>query len=53
MRDSNSFGVVMGYADEREEIKHYKINKSLPETLTIENIILDMKKSRFLIRPAY
>lgn len=30
-----------------------KINKPLPETLTIEDIISDMKKSRFLIRPDY
>ena len=32
---------------EIDEIKHYKINKPLPETLTIEDIISDMKKSRF------
>lgn len=36
-----------------EQISHYKINKPLPETLTIEDIISDMKKSRFLIRPDY
>lgn len=38
---------------EKKQIAHYKINKPLPETLTIEDIILDMRKARFLIRPDY
>lgn len=32
---------------EIDEIKHYKINKPLPETLTIEDIISDMKNLDF------
>lgn len=44
---------MMESASEKDEISHYKINKPLPETLTIEDIISDMKKSRFLIRPNY
>lgn len=39
--------------DDKGEIERYKLNKPLPETLTIEDIIRDMKKSRFLIRPPY
>jgi len=38
---------------EAEEVKHYKLNKPLPETLTIEDIVREMEKSRFLIRPSY
>lgn len=39
--------------EEEEEVKRYKLNKPLPETLTIEDIIREMKKTRFLIRPPY
>lgn len=39
--------------NEVEEIERYKLNKPLPETLTIEDVIREMKKSRFLIRPSY
>lgn len=39
--------------NEIEEIERYKLNKPLPETLTIEDIIREMRKSRFLIRPPY
>lgn len=53
MKDSETFNTVMSQDNENEQIKHYKINKPLPETLTIEDIISDMKKSRFLIRPEY
>lgn len=52
LKDSESFKNIMNQG-EIDEIKHYKINKPLPETLTIEDIISDMKKSRFLIRPDY
>lgn len=40
-------------ADEVNEVERYKLNKPLPETLTIEDIVREMKKSRFLIRPPY
>lgn len=53
MKDSEAFSHMMESSNEREEIAHYKINKPLPETLTIEDIILDMKKSRFMLRPDY
>ncbi len=36
-----------------EEIESYQLNKPLPETLTIEDIMSDMGKSKFLIRPSY
>ena len=38
---------------EIEEVSHYKLNKPLPESLTIEDILTDMEKNRFLIRPDY
>ena len=53
MKNPDTFLDMMESAIEKEQISHYKINKPLPETLTIEDIISDMKKSRFLIRPDY
>lgn len=53
MKDTDSFNKVMNSKIEIEQIEHYKLNKPLPETLTIEDIIADMKKSRFLVRPNY
>ena len=53
MKNSEDFFEMMEYISEKNQIAHYKINKPLPETLTIEDIISDMKKSRFLIRPDY
>ena len=38
---------------EKEEFYKYRINKPLPETLTIVDIVRDISKSRFLIRPNY
>lgn len=53
MKNTDVFSKMMESTSEKDEISHYKINKPLPETLTIEDIISDMKKSRFLIRPNY
>ena len=53
MKNPDAFSKMMESASEKDEISHYKINKPLPETLTIEDIISDIKKSRFLIRPNY
>lgn len=53
LKNPDDFSNMMESASEKDEISHYKINKPLPETLTIEDIISDMKKSRFLIRPNY
>lgn len=53
LRNSDSFSKMMESISEKDQISHYKINKPLPETLTIEDVISDMKKSRFLIRPDY
>ena len=36
-----------------EELKCYQLNKPLPETLSIEDILSDMKNDKFLIRPSY
>lgn len=53
LKNPEAFLKMMECNNEKDQIKHYKINKPLPETLTIEDIISDMKKSRFLIRPNY
>ena len=53
IKNPDMFYKVMENSNEAEQISHHKINKPLPETLTIEDIISDMKKSRFLIRPDY
>ncbi|MCI6749930.1 MAG: DUF262 domain-containing protein [Megasphaera elsdenii] len=53
IKNSSAFSQMMQATSEKDAISHYKINKPLPETLTIEDIISDMKKSRFLIRPSY
>ena len=53
IKNSEAFSEMMESRSEKDQISHYKINKPLPETLTIEDIISDMKKSRFLIRPDY
>lgn len=53
MKNSDDFSKMMESISEKDQISHYKINKPLPETLTIEDIISDMRKSRFLIRPDY
>lgn len=39
--------------EEIEEVNCCKLNKPLPETLTIEDILSEMRKNRFLIRPDY
>jgi len=38
---------------ESEEVRYYKLNKPLPESLTIEDILADMKENKFMIRPEY
>lgn len=53
LKDKDSFVSIMNENSDLEDINRYKINKPLPETLTIEDIISDMKKCRFMIRPAY
>lgn len=47
MKNPEAFFEMMECTSEKDQISHYKINKPLPETLTIEDIISDMKKSRF------
>ena len=53
LKNNTSFKSFMSNEEAMIEIEHYKLNKPLPETLTIEDIISDMKKDRFLIRPDY
>lgn len=53
LKDNVSYKTFMSSEIEVNELEHYKLNKPLPETLTIDDIISDMKKDRFLIRPEY
>ena len=53
MLNNHNVDLTNDESDANNEIERYKLNKPLPETLTIEDIIRDMKKSRFLIRPPY
>lgn len=53
LKDNASYKSFMTSEIEVNELEHYKLNKPLPETLTIDDIISDMKKDRFLIRPEY
>lgn len=53
LKDNVSYKSFMTSEIEVNELEHYKLNKPLPETLTIDDIISDMKKDRFLIRPEY
>lgn len=53
LKDKSQFTEIMDEDIEREELHRYKLNKPLPETLSIEDILSDMQKKRFLIRPDY
>lgn len=53
LKNNASYKSFMSSEIEVNELEHYKLNKPLPETLTIDDIISDMKKDRFLIRPEY
>lgn len=52
-RDSDAFKVMMNSNVELNQFKRYKLNKPIPESVTIDDIISDMSKSRFLVRPPY
>ena len=43
MKNPDVFSKMMESTGEKDEISHYKINKPLPETLTIEDIIFFLK----------
>ena len=53
LKNNDSFKSFVSNEKLSKEMEHYKLNKPLPETLTIDDIISDMKKDRFLIRPEY
>ena len=50
MKNSEAFTKMMESTSEKDQIRHYKINKPLPETLTIEDIISDMKKIKIFYK---
>ncbi|WP_133158713.1 DUF262 domain-containing protein, partial [Clostridium thermosuccinogenes] len=53
LKDNEAFKMIMSKTIDVDQYKRYKLNKSLPESVTIDDIINDMQKSRFLIRPPY
>lgn len=53
LKNPDAFKRVSGMEFENNELTHYQLNKPIPETLSIEDIISDMKKDRFLVRPDY
>lgn len=53
LKNTENFRKIMSVNLHCDELKHYKLNKPIPETLTIEDIISDMQKDRFLVRPNY
>ena len=54
LKDNEKFESIMNKQDNADaELKRYKLNKGLPESVIIDDIISDMKNSKFLIRPSY
>lgn len=53
LKNPNEFKRIMSVNLQHNELKHYQLNKPIPETLTIEDIISDMQRDRFLVRPDY
>lgn len=53
LKDPNGYKKIISVDLQHDELKHYQLNKPIPETLTIEDIISDMQKNRFLVRPEY
>lgn len=45
--------VLEGKGSDDDLLDKYRLSKGLPETLSIEDIISDMNKDRFLVRPPY
>ena len=53
LKNPTEFQKIMSVNLQHDELKHYQLNKPIPETLTIEDIISDMQRDRFLVRPDY
>lgn len=53
LKNPTGFQEIISVDLQHEELKHYQLNKPIPETLTIEDIISDMQKDRFMVRPEY
>ena len=53
LKNSDAFKIIMNSNVGLNQYKQYKLNKSNPESVTIDDIISDMNKSRFLVRPSY
>lgn len=54
LRNTSDFSQVKSNKDSQQnEIKFYKLNKPEPTSMTIEDILKNIEKSRFMIRPSY
>ena len=53
IKNKDAFNSVMNNNISNTQFKRYKLNKALPETVTIDDIIAEMERSRFLVRPEY
>lgn len=53
LKNSDAHKAVMDTNVELNQFMRYKLNKSIPESVTVDDIISDMDKSRFLVRPSY
>lgn len=53
LKNVDKHKTIIKGSNPEEELKCYQLNKPLPETLSIEDILSDMKNDKFLIRPSY
>ncbi len=54
LRNSIDFKNIMNnFHDQSEELGHFRLNKTDPTSMTIEDIMQKIEKSKFLIRPPY
>ena len=53
LKNPTVFQEIIAVDLQQDELMHYQLNKPIPETLTIEDIISDMQKDRFMVRPEY
>lgn len=54
LKNSSDFKNIMNNInDQSEELGHFRLNKTDPTSMTIEDIMQKIEKSKFLIRPPY
>lgn len=53
LKNNEAYKEVMEANEEKKIFERYKLNKTDPVSITIYDIMKEMEKSRFLIRPSY